>query len=90
MKEETLSNKLVKIDTIVYANEKAKLLNVNGITGDVIFSEDVKEFIKKLKIRLCLMSSGIVEYTGFCNCLICKVINEEAGHKLTKEQEKEE
>lgn len=45
-----LSEQIEAIDKIIYAHEGSKkILGVKGITGEVIFKDDVKEFIKKLK-----------------------------------------
>lgn len=51
---------------------------------DYIEVNDIKEFIRKLKIKQCLNGS---DYTDgekqYCNqCLCCKEINELAGDKL--------
>jgi hypothetical protein len=84
MKGKTLSDKIFNIEREIlgYKFTYFNLLNV----------EDVKEFIKKIKNRLCLNPFETfrqdIHFTDFCdNCLICKVINEEVGCKLTKEQE---
>ena len=55
-----------------------------NIGDGVVYPESkVKEFIEKLKVRMCLNGSDYQENNSFCNdCLCCRDINEEAGKEL--------
>jgi len=89
MEQETLSEKIESIERIIYANEGAKKLGTNGIAGDIIFKNDVKEKIttakRRLKeiINLFQTNDCLNGYASSLKTKIDKIFKEEFGEKLT-------
>ena len=74
-------------------SERMKRVTTHDLTKEMYYEEDVKEFIKKLKeafcdSKLCLHNWQTVLDCKNSNCS-CRIIDELAGDKLTKEQEQE-
>jgi len=84
MKEETLSDK-ISCNWCSHGCDEPHDCNNHM---NVLYVEDVKEFIKKLKEDLCFCSE-IETDDEISECAICYSIRKLAGDKLTKEQEQD-
>lgn len=80
----SISNNLLCVkpaDNLVSKRRKIEFLPIMEKDTYYYLEQDIKEFIKGLKERLCL--EGFHEGRDFCNhCLVCRYINEIVGKEL--------